>query len=76
MKNPEIPKEQQEPSREALKDLHSAVKLSPEAVKERDQMVDVVADTRGERAMLVEAMKLEKNIPKADLRKLEMVLTA
>ncbi len=76
MKNPEIPKEQQEPSREALKDLQSAVKLSPEAVKERDQMVDVVADTRGERAMLVEAMKLEKNIPKADLRKLEMVLTA
>ena len=76
MKNPEIPKEQQEPSRESLKDLQSAVKLSPEAVKERDQMVDVVADTRGERAMLVEAMKLEKNIPKADLRKLEMVLTA
>lgn len=76
MKNPEIPKERPESSREALKDLQSAVKLSPEAVKERDQMVDVVADTRGERAMLVEAMKLEKNIPKADLRKLEMVLTA
>ena len=76
MKNPEIPKVRQEPSREALKDLQSTVKLSPEAMKERDQMVDVVADARGERFDLVKTMQKEKNVPKADLRKLEMVLTA
>ena len=76
MKNPEIPKVRQGHSREALKDLQSTVKLAPEAMKERDHIVDVVADARGERFDLVKAMQKEKNVPKADLRKLEMVLTA
>lgn len=76
MKTPEIPKDRQESSREELKDLRSSVSLSPEAMEERDQMVDIFANARNKRMDLVQAMKQEKNVPKGDLRNLEMALTA
>ena len=77
MKTPEIPKERSpEPSYEALNDLKNAVKLSPEAAKERDAMVDVYADARDERLDLVRAMKEEGNVKSSDLKTLEMALTA
>lgn len=77
MKHPEVPKKRSdETPTEALKSLQKEVRLPAEAIPTRDRTVDVLANARDERLALIASMQQETNVPKADLRRLETILTA
>ena len=74
MKNPEIPKQSADTPQEALKNLRNDVQLPPEAIPERDAVVDEIARQRDKRLVFAQEMR-KTGTAHPDLSKLEAILT-